>query len=103
MNESRRAILALAAAAIGSMACATAMAQATDFKRHSFAQGVDQVVALPTDRTFEESTNEILAGTGRLARQARLVSQVSGRAARGRLPLMNESDPHSCMGASRPA
>ena len=34
------------------------------FKRYGFTQGVDQAVALPTDRTVEESTSEVLANMG---------------------------------------
>jgi len=34
------------------------------FKRYSFVPGVDDVVAVPTDRTIEESTNEIVANLG---------------------------------------
>ena len=34
------------------------------FKRYSFTQGTDQAVSLPTDRTVEESTSEVLANLG---------------------------------------
>ena len=34
------------------------------FKRYSFVPGVDDAVAVPTDRTIEESTNEIVADLG---------------------------------------
>lgn len=34
------------------------------FKRYSFSQGTDKAVALPTDKTVEESTNEIMANLG---------------------------------------
>lgn len=42
------------------------------FKRYSFTQGVDHAVDLPTDRTIEESTNEILANLGVALESARV-------------------------------
>ncbi len=45
------------------------------FKRYSFVEGVDDAVALPADRTIEESTDEILADLGIALDTARVRGQ----------------------------
>jgi len=45
------------------------------FKRYSFAEGTDAVVTLPTDKTIEESTDEVLANVGVALDSARVRGQ----------------------------
>ena len=47
------------------------------FKRYSFVEGADDAVTLPTDRTIEESTNEVLANVGVALDSARVRGQSS--------------------------
>ncbi len=45
------------------------------FKRYSFVEGADAVVTLPTDKTIEESTDEVLANVGVALDSARVRGQ----------------------------
>jgi hypothetical protein len=57
------------------------------FKRYSFTQGVDQAVDLPTDRTIEESTSEILANIGIALESGRVRGEASHYGLRAMLGL----------------
>ena len=57
------------------------------FKRYSFAEGADAVVILPTDKTIEESTDEVLANVGVALDSARVRGQDSHYGLRAVLAL----------------